>query len=74
MLGERRRAVATSARSRGAAVGMMLRFIRDEGGVTSIDYALVVAEVAMVIVAVLGYVGHKLKARFDDIANNLVAS
>ncbi|MHB1401857.1 MAG: Flp family type IVb pilin [Thiobacillus sp.] len=44
------------------------RFIRDEEGVTAIEYGLLAALIAVAIIAGANIVGTALDATFDDIA------
>ncbi|MDF2445898.1 MAG: flp/Fap pilin component family protein [Moraxellaceae bacterium] len=50
------------------------KFIRDEDGVTAIEYGLIAALIAVVIISVLILVGTDLKAVFQAIANALDAA
>lgn len=47
------------------------RFKRDESGATAIEYGLIAALVAVVIIGGLTLVGGNLKTLFDSIAGNL---
>lgn len=47
------------------------KFIRNEEGVTAIEYALIAALIAVAIVVVLGVVGTDLTAVFQTIADAL---
>lgn len=47
------------------------RFMRDEEGVTAIEYGLIAALIAIVIIAAVGAVGTSLKDVFQDIADCL---
>lgn len=53
---------------------MMKRFVRDEEGVTAIEYGLIAALIAVVIIASAGLVGTNLDAVFDHIATTLGAA
>jgi pilus assembly protein Flp/PilA len=44
------------------------RFVKDESGVTAIEYGLIAALIAVVIIAAVTIVGTKLDATFDAIA------
>jgi pilus assembly protein Flp/PilA len=48
------------------------RFIRDEEGVTAIEYALIASLIAVVIITAVGLVGQDINATFEYIANKLV--
>jgi pilus assembly protein Flp/PilA len=47
------------------------RFLRDEEGVTAIEYGLIAALIAVAIIAAVGAIGIKLDAVFDKIAASL---
>ncbi|AVR89643.1 Flp family type IVb pilin [Thauera aromatica] len=47
---------------------MMKRFVRDEEGVTAIEYGLIAALIAVVIIGSVEAVGVALKAVFDAVA------
>jgi len=51
---------------------MMKRFVRDEEGVTAIEYGLIAALIAVVIIASVESVGTALKGVFTAIAAKLV--
>lgn len=44
------------------------RFMKDESGATAIEYGLIAALIAVVLIAVLTTVGTNLQARFQQIA------
>ncbi len=48
------------------------RFLRDEEGVTAIEYGLIAALIAVVIIAAVQLIGTRLDAAFDKIAACLV--
>ncbi|MCK0506466.1 Flp family type IVb pilin [Aromatoleum anaerobium] len=50
---------------------MMKQFIRDEEGVTAIEYGLIAALIAVVIIAAVGEVGDNLKLVFEKIRDEL---
>lgn len=50
---------------------MMKRFVRDEEGVTAIEYGLIAALIAVVIITAVTTVGSNLEAVFDRIATEL---
>ena len=50
---------------------MMKRFVRDEEGVTAIEYGLIAALIAVVIIAGAGAVGTALDTLFNGIADTL---
>lgn len=50
---------------------LLQRFIRDETGATAIEYGMIAALIAVVIIASLRLVGSRLAAKFTAIASNL---
>ena len=50
---------------------MMRRFVRDEEGVTAIEYGLIAALIAVVIITGVTAVGVNLEALFQKIAGEL---
>jgi pilus assembly protein Flp/PilA len=46
-------------------------FLKDESGATAIEYGLIAAGIAVVIIAAVNTVGTKLNATFTSIANQL---
>ncbi len=49
----------------------LMRFLKDEDGVTAIEYGLIAALIAVVIVVAVGLVGTKLNAIFNLVATKL---
>ena len=49
-------------------------FIRDEEGVTAIEYGLIAALIAVVIIVAVTAVGANLNVVFDKIASNLAGA
>jgi pilus assembly protein Flp/PilA len=47
------------------------RFVRDEEGVTAIEYGLIAALIAVVIIAAVKAVGTNLSTTFNNIATSL---
>jgi pilus assembly protein Flp/PilA len=47
------------------------RFVNDESGVTAIEYGLIAALLAVVIIAAVTAVGTKLSDTFSTVANSL---
>ena len=47
------------------------RFVKDESGATAIEYGLIAALIAVVIIGVLGTVGTNLNERFTEVADGL---
>ncbi|WP_342706288.1 Flp family type IVb pilin [Burkholderia arboris] len=52
-------------------VQQVSRFVRDEDGVTAIEYGLIAALIAIGIIAALSTVGKDLKTVFTTIADDL---
>ena len=47
------------------------RFAKDESGATAIEYGLIAALIAVVIITVLGTIGTNLNARLEEVATGL---
>lgn len=47
------------------------KFVRDESGATAIEYGLIAAGIAVVIITIVGSVGTELTARFQDVLDGL---
>ena len=47
------------------------RFARNESGATAIEYGLIAALVAVVLVVALGAMGNKLSGVFNNVSSNL---
>jgi pilus assembly protein Flp/PilA len=54
-----------------ALKALLLRFARDASGATAIEYGLIAALVAVVIIAALTNTGTRLKATFNAVGNGL---
>ncbi len=50
---------------------VMKRFVKDESGATAIEYGMIAALIAVVIIVALGTIGTKLNAAFTNIAGKL---
>ena len=50
------------------------RFVRDEEGVTAIEYGLIAALIAVVIITAVTLVGTNLSAVFNKVATSLSAA
>lgn len=50
------------------------KFARDERGVTSIEYGLIAALIAVAVVAVTGDIGEQLVVKFNKILTELTAA
>lgn len=46
-------------------------FLRNESGATAIEYGLIAALIAVVVIGAITAVGTKLSAKFTQISNNL---
>lgn len=49
----------------------LIRFLKDEDGVTAIEYGLIAALIAVVIIVAVTLVGTELSDTFDTIGQNL---
>jgi len=49
----------------------IISFVRDESGATAIEYGLIAALIAVVIITALGLIGTNLSAKFQTIATEL---
>jgi pilus assembly protein Flp/PilA len=47
------------------------KFLKDESGATAIEYGLIIALVAVVIITAVTTVGTKLETTFNEAANSL---
>jgi len=47
------------------------RFVRDESGATAIEYGLIAALIAVVIITALQLVGTNLNSKFNTVATSL---
>jgi pilus assembly protein Flp/PilA len=47
------------------------RFVKDESGATAIEYGLIAALIAVVLIGVLGTLGGNLNGKFQEIADGL---
>ncbi len=50
---------------------LLTRFVRDDSGATAIEYGLIAALIAVVIIGVLTTIGTGLSAKFNSIATKL---
>ena len=53
---------------------LLSRFVRDESGVTAIEYGLIAALISVVIITAAAAVGTQLSAVFNNIATKLAAA
>ncbi len=49
----------------------VMRFVRDESGATAIEYGLIAAGIAVVIIAAVNTLGSNLKTTFSNVATNM---
>lgn len=47
------------------------RFMKDESGATAIEYGLIAALIAVMIITVLGLIGTRLNTKFTSVADGL---
>jgi len=47
------------------------RFLKDDSGVTAIEYGLIASLIAIAAIGAFNFVGSRLILTFDDVANNL---
>jgi len=47
------------------------RFLKDESGATAIEYGLIAALIAVVVIGAVTAVGTNLSGKFNNIANNV---
>lgn len=52
-------------------IQLIQKFVRDEEGVTAIEYGLIAALIAVVIIGAVSAVGGNLSSVFNAIASNL---
>jgi pilus assembly protein Flp/PilA len=50
---------------------IMTRFLKDESGATAIEYGLIAALIAAVLIAALTLIGSNLNLTFDNIATKV---
>jgi pilus assembly protein Flp/PilA len=50
---------------------LISRFLNDASGVTAIEYGLIAAGIAIVIIAAVGSVGTNLSGTFSNVASNV---
>jgi len=53
---------------------LISRFVRDESGATAIEYGLIAALIAVVIITVLQTIGTSLNDKFASVASGLAGS
>lgn len=53
-------------------MNLISRFVRDESGATAIEYGLIAALIAVVIITAVGTVGTNLTATFTTIAGKIL--
>ncbi len=52
----------------------LMRFLKDEDGVTAIEYGLIAALIAVVIIAAVTLVGSELKKTFTTVSDALITA
>ena len=52
-------------------MNLFSRFVRDESGATAIEYGLIAALIAVVIISAISLVGTNLSTTFSTISGNL---
>ena len=65
------RQVAEDNRMEDISMQMFARFVRDESGATAIEYGLIAALIAVVIIGAVTAVGTKLSTTFTTVSSNL---
>lgn len=50
------------------------RFVRDDSGVTSIEYALIVALISVVAIAAMTFAAQQLLAVYNSVGNDLAGA
>ena len=50
---------------------LVMRFARDESGATAIEYGLIAALIAVVIIGALSLLGTRLSAKFNAVSTQL---
>jgi pilus assembly protein Flp/PilA len=58
-------------RERALLMALILRFLKDEGAATAIEYGLIAAGIAVAIIPVITGVGTKLKTTFSTVQSAL---
>ncbi len=53
---------------------LLQAFVRDESGVTAIEYALIAAGISMAIIVGFTQMGTSIKSMFNDIAAKVIAA
>jgi len=56
---------------RAIEMSKLVKFLRDESGATAIEYGLIAAGIAVVIIAAVQSVGTNLTGTFQNVANNI---
>ncbi len=53
---------------------MINKFIQDENGATAIEYGLIAALIAVVLIAILGTLGGNLSTKFEEVSDGVAGS
>jgi len=54
-------------------MNMFKRFLKDESGATAIEYGLIAALIAVVIIVAVTQLGEEVKGTFEDVKGGLAA-
>ena len=54
-------------------MNMFKRFLKDESGATAIEYGLIAALIAVVIILAVTNLGNEVKGTFEDVKDGLAA-
>ena len=54
--------------------GYQSRFIQDEEGASMVEYALLVALIAVVVIAAALFLGNEISAKFSEVGDTLEAT
>lgn len=54
-------------------MNLFKKFVADESGATAIEYGLIAALMAVVVIAAIGFLGPQLEQAFDGIGETLVS-
>jgi pilus assembly protein Flp/PilA len=65
------RTLKTNDHNRGSVMQLISRFVKDETGATAIEYGLIAALIAVVIITALSNIGTRLNTKFTSIATTL---
>jgi pilus assembly protein Flp/PilA len=63
--------VGTKKARRRKKMENLVKFVKDEEGVTAIEYGLIAALIALVIIVAVALVGTNLRTAFNNVATHL---